>query len=90
MSPDHNSWHGLKFALPISLIMWSLFIWLVLATLGGCAITPEARRGTLESFGAAIVVGTAVTMAERHKRHEPPGHVTIGTPNCGATPSLCQ
>ena len=85
-----NLWQGLKFALPISLIMWSLFFWLVLATLGGCAITPEARRGTLESFGAAIVVGTVATMAERHKRHEPPGRATIGTPNCGATPSLCQ
>jgi hypothetical protein len=23
-------WHGLKFALPISLIMWALFVWLML------------------------------------------------------------
>ena len=33
MSPDHNFWHGLKFALPISLILWALFAWVVLAVL---------------------------------------------------------
>lgn len=36
-----NIYHGLRFALPISLIMWALFVWLMLAMLGGCALVPN-------------------------------------------------
>lgn len=77
----------LKFSIPLSLIMWALFIWAALS-LFGCATIKAHPVVTGVTF--AIVAGSIA--ASQHHDNRVSSHTMSGivTPNCAATPSLCQ
>jgi hypothetical protein len=80
---------GLKFAIPITLIMWALFIWLVLLV-GGCATCRE--HPLVCTVAGAIVVGSVAATIEANSGHDGRDrnreHIT--PPNCAASPASCQ
>jgi hypothetical protein len=57
---------------------------------GGCVTC--GQHPVACAVGAALVAGTAVELAAAHGHRDAhaPGHVTVGTPNCAATPAICQ
>jgi hypothetical protein len=83
-----NFFRGFKFALPISLIMWALCVWLMLS-LFGCA-TCE-RHPVACSVGAAVIVGSVAATVEANTRHSTaPARANTQPVACSSSPAICR
>jgi hypothetical protein len=71
MRPYHNFWHGLKFAIPISLILWALFVWLVMAMVG-CAGDVGDPRNALSAPLVPVITAPPTTPAPPVTETPPP------------------